>query len=209
MFLSKLTLNPQNNLVQRDISNPYNLHQRLYSAFPSDIANIERLLFRLEYSHKPPYLVILMQSKLIPDWGELERVGYLSQSAQIKSYEPHFQIGQRLTFRLVANPTRRLKSDNKEKIGKRIGLIRVEDQQVWIQRKASENGFSLQFVNVTNLSDQIAYKKGLGNRITQHGVRFDGLLEITNADLFAQCVVTGIGSAKGFGFGLLSVAPSA
>jgi CRISPR-associated protein Cas6/Cse3/CasE subtype I-E len=38
-------------------------------------------------------------------------------------------------------------------------------------------------------------------------VRFDGILQVTNAELFLQTLRAGIGPAKGFGFGLLSVAP--
>jgi CRISPR system Cascade subunit CasE len=37
-------------------------------------------------------------------------------------------------------------------------------------------------------------------------VRFEGVLEVTDPDQLLQTVSEGIGSAKGFGFGLLSLA---
>lgn len=40
-------------------------------------------------------------------------------------------------------------------------------------------------------------------------VRFDGLLEVTDPGKFLETLRAGIGSAKGFGFGLLSLAPAA
>ncbi|WP_431066567.1 type I-E CRISPR-associated protein Cas6/Cse3/CasE [Methylotuvimicrobium sp.] len=39
-----------------------------------------------------------------------------------------------------------------------------------------------------------------------HTVLFDGILSITDADIFQTQVVRGIGPAKAFGCGLLSVA---
>ena len=37
--------------------------------------------------------------------------------------------------------------------------------------------------------------------------RFDGILEVTDPAAFAATIAAGIGPAKAFGFGLLSVAP--
>ena len=39
-------------------------------------------------------------------------------------------------------------------------------------------------------------------------VRFEGLLQVSDPDRFVGAIRSGIGSAKGFGFGLLSVAPA-
>jgi len=38
-------------------------------------------------------------------------------------------------------------------------------------------------------------------------VRFDGTLEVTEPEIFLETVRQGIGSGKGLGFGLLSLAP--
>jgi CRISPR system Cascade subunit CasE len=37
---------------------------------------------------------------------------------------------------------------------------------------------------------------------------FEGLIEVTDVDLFRQALVQGIGSGKAYGFGLLSIAPA-
>ena len=37
--------------------------------------------------------------------------------------------------------------------------------------------------------------------------RFEGILQVTDAEAFAKTLAAGIGPAKGYGFGLLSVAP--
>jgi CRISPR system Cascade subunit CasE len=208
MNMSKLILNPQSRQVQAELSNTYEMHRTLSSAFSPELYEKERFLYRLEIRHTEPYLVILLQSRLLPDWTVLERKGYLLHPAQVKTYEPKFQTGQVLMFRLVANPARRIKPEGKQKLGKRVGLYQFQDQQAWLERKAKQHGFVPLSVQITDLSDQHAYKviKEERKRLTHHGVRFDGMLEIAEADLFTQAIAQGVGPAKGFGFGLLSLA---
>jgi len=38
-------------------------------------------------------------------------------------------------------------------------------------------------------------------------VRYDGLLEVLDEERFRESLLSGIGPAKAFGFGLLSIAP--
>ena len=45
-------------------------------------------------------------------------------------------------------------------------------------------------------------------RIQFSAARFDGVLQISTLGLFIHALENGIGPAKGFGFGLLSVAPT-
>ena len=212
MYLSKLALNDRSRQVQAELSNPYQMHRTLMSAFPAVLEGKERLLYRLETSRTPPLLVVLVQSWLLPDWSLLEHKGYLLQPAQTKPFDPQFQARQVLAFRLVANPTRRLKSASEDVPGKRISLYRSEQQEEWIKRKALQHGFSLLNVQVTSLSDQFAFKKEKVEdteqlmKITHYGVRFDGILQIEDSGLFATALAGGIGSAKGFGFGMLSLA---
>lgn len=46
-----------------------------------------------------------------------------------------------------------------------------------------------------------------GRRMTFAAVTFEGVLEITDVDRFRAALVEGIGPAKAYGFGLLSIAP--
>jgi len=55
-------------------------------------------------------------------------------------------------------------------------------------------------------------KKPSGEGQVERGMRFrsaliEGTLAVTDAQCFSQAVASGIGSAKAFGFGLLSLAP--
>lgn len=136
--------------------------------------------------------------------------------------------GQVRSFRLRANPTKKQKADGR-KNGIRIGLVSEEEQLAWLQRKAEAGGFRLHSVVVIpdesgiprptrrpkNLKDQdssgglavaTAAKTIVDQKMTHVAVRFEGILQIIDPVAFQQTLRCGIGSAKGFGFGLLSVA---
>jgi len=50
-------------------------------------------------------------------------------------------------------------------------------------------------------------KNGKDQAAYHGGVQFRGTLEVTDVDAFIETWQSGIGSAKGFGFGLLLLAP--
>lgn len=206
MYLSKLVLDPHSRQVQAELTNRYELHRTLAAAFSEEVYPKNRLLYRLETSHTPPYLTILLQSTTIPDWHALEQKNYLAGPVLVKKFELQPQIGERFAFRLMANPTRRLCTG--EKAGKRVALYKAEDQQDWILHKSEQHGFKLMAVQITNLGDEHAYKvvEKEHKRLTHYGVRFEGALEVTDGERFKLALLQGIGSAKSFGFGLLSLA---
>lgn len=217
MFLSRLVLNPASRQVQKELTNPYELHRTLMRAFPTHISPDQRILYRLETHHQQPYLTLLVQSTFPPDWSVLAKKDYLLEEPQTKEFSPHFQRGQQLNFRLLANPTKRLKSEDPHKDGKRVALYRPEEQEQWLYRKADQNGFHILSLIIASLDNQAAYKRVITGptdgedrltwRITHYAVRFDGVLEVKDETLFYRAIERGVGSAKGFGFGLLSVAP--
>jgi CRISPR system Cascade subunit CasE len=43
--------------------------------------------------------------------------------------------------------------------------------------------------------------------VTFASVRFEGVLEVRDADRFREALANGIGPGKAYGFGLLSIAP--
>ena len=66
--------------------------------------------------------VILVQSGVKPDWNyAFQNAGFLlAAPAETKLYEPRFALGQRLRFRLAANPTRKLSRNSRERDGKPV-----------------------------------------------------------------------------------------
>jgi CRISPR system Cascade subunit CasE len=214
MYLSRLMLNPRDRTVQREIANVYELHRTLMTAYPADLPPHERVLFRVETDPRTGVPAVLVQSHSSPDWTHLKARGaYLLPASQWpphifanpagKTFTLDLAAGQPLAFRLRANVT--VKRD-----GSRHGLYDEEDQRAWLARKGERNGFQPLRVTVIQEDNQISWKPH-GNdkrrKLTHFAVRFDGLLEVTAPDALWEAVQSGIGPAKSFGFGLLSLAP--
>jgi CRISPR system Cascade subunit CasE len=196
--------------VQRELANPYELHRTLMSAYPDDLPEDERVLFRVETNLQGGAPHVLLQSHTRPDWawlGEPEARDYTLAAPQTKSFELSFAHGQVLAFRLRANPTARRRLPDGSR--KRVGLYREEEQVAWLQRKGEQGGFRVLSVRTSDESKVNGWVRRNGERhkLTLLSVQFDGLLEVTDPGALWRTVQDGVGSAKGLGFGLLSLAP--
>lgn len=211
MYLSQVVLNPFNAAVRKDISNPYELHRTVLSAFPENLPDRERVLFRLDAPGRDcseSAAHILVQSLERPNWGPLaaRRPGYLRAAPAVKDITGlQFQPGQVLRFRLRANPSKRDAAS-----GKRVGIYTHDDRLAWLQRKAEHAGFRLAegSLNIRETGYR-EFRKGSSERtpkITLNVVDYDGWLEVRDASRFLENLKKGIGPAKGLGCGLLSLA---
>lgn len=193
MYLSRLTLIPSR-VSLNWLANPYRVHQRLMMACGSD----PRMLFRIENDGAAPR--ILVQSWKLPDWPvSFDSFHVLAQPAEVKPFELHLSAGQVLRFCLVANPT--VKRD-----GHRLGLLTETEQQAWLKRKLSGSGAEMAACRATSLGLKHSRKKADDSEPVHLMVRFEGLLHVQDPEKLAAAVAAGIGPAKGFGCGLLSLA---
>jgi len=214
MYLSRLILNPRSRRVQREVAAPYQMHRSLMRAFPDDLQpGDERVLFRVEQPAHGRALTLLVQSWTLPDWSWLAEPGargYLlpvdEPNPAVKSFDINLAPGQVLAFRLRANPTARRRLPDGTR--KRVGLCREEEQMAWLKRKAGQGGFRLLSVRPTNEpdADGRVRRDGHAHKLKLFAVRFGGSLQVVDPDRLRQTVERGIGSGKGFGFGLLSLA---
>ncbi len=206
MFLSRLILNPRSRAVQRDLASPHDMHRTVMCGFPENLDEYEeRILYRLDQIERGNQLCLLVQSQLEPDWTQLDST-YLASvemdNPALKQFELRPVNGQRFTFRLRANPTRRLGQSAGNDKGKRVGLYAVDEQIQWLNRKAEIGGFVVESVLPTQQHRADDRKRDLKFL----SVQFDGILHVTDAAHFEFILANGIGSGKAFGFGLLSVA---
>ena len=236
VYLSRLLLDPRSRRVANELMHPYEMHRTLAHAFPEEAfaANGREekstvFLFRTEEDDTRRFVTVYVQSVLEPDWAKIpERDEYLCEtpeypSISCKDVMPAYQSlrdGQTLAFRLRANPTKRIGKTNVGLPGKRVALVREEEQIGWLIRKGrgseadGTGGFELVMnegapsVTVVPEGKKFGRKTENGHRheMTHVAVLFEGVLRITDADAFRRTLVRGIGSAKAFGFGLLSIA---
>lgn len=245
LYLSRLVLNPRSRQVMSEIAQPYEMHRTLMRAFPHvpDDSQLKArdefgVLFRAEVDGLQGPVRVYVQSRIEPDWSFLHELNeYLWANAgrpacESKDVLPAYrqiQGGQVLSFRLRANPTKRIAVENNKLNGKRVELRREDEQLSWLSRKgqALDNGvtggFSLLMkkvregegeeglvpcVKVCCEGKQVGRKRDAagGHSTTHMAVLFDGLLRVTDASSFLETLIHGIGAGKAFGFGLLSVA---
>lgn len=206
LYLSKLTLQIEHPVVVRAVGDLHALHRLILQGYP-DAADggTGRVLFRLELPRRPSEVpALIVQSDRFPDWTPLETLACIEGP---KAWSPTFTAGQNLRFRLRATPTKATTFDKgtPKEAHRRIGLYTEEEQRQWLTRKASESGFRALTVDLRKIGWQSGRKPG-GGVIRHHAVEYDGVLQIADTTTFAAALTGGIGPAKGFGYGLLSLA---
>lgn len=215
MLLHRLHLDPRNKAARRDLADPYQMHATLCRAFstPDKKCPEGEFLWRLDPEMNPsedprcpgnPRLLI--QSRSEPNWSRIEVDGWFfgGRPAPGVPVMERLRIGeltggQRFRFRLRANPC-----VNRD--GKRLGLLRRNEQEVWLTRKGNLHGFSLQPFRISQ-ERMLRGRKHGGTEIRIYSVLFDGILTMTDAATFRKALETGIGHGKALGLGLLSIVP--
>jgi CRISPR system Cascade subunit CasE len=206
MFLHRIRLNPRSREARRDLADPYQMHRTLVRAFVADAQSPPaRFLWRIE-----PVIggfaipAVLVQSALAGHWQVLQELpGYLhpEDGVQSKRFDPLAMVTRwpACRFRLVANPT-------VTRAGKRIGLGGQSEQIAWLTRQAEKHGFAMTACLVAS-SDIISTQASkAAAAITLGRVCYEGVLTVQDPPRLAAAIKQGIGPAKAFGCGLLSLA---
>jgi len=182
----------------------YDWHQLVWRAFPGRDGEARDFLTRLDRREREGRFRVLIVSPREPvkpaDWPTGP------EAWQSREIGPAFFAHSRYRFQLRANPTRRENASRK-----RLPLRTVEEQKAWLMRKATQGGFiidgdALQILPIGREWFRIEKR---GQQGVHHAVDFEGVLKVVDRTLFQEAFARGIGSAKGFGFGLLALAPVA
>lgn len=219
MYLSRLLLNPHSHQIQREIRDPYNLHRTLMQAF-MDKRDQSGVLHRLDTDPRTSLRFLLVQSQSKPDWSYWIEKKYLlppdpfiaEANPAVKPFTLTLHIEQILRFRLVANPT-------VKKNGKRRPLLEENERRHWLQtigegcaeKKRASRGFKILEMDLQQpytQPSQIHRDDQTSHKLTLNIVQFDGRLQVTDPDKLITALHQGIGPAKAFGCGLLSLAPA-
>ncbi len=194
----------------RKPKNIYQIHQDLWTLFPGQGDKARSFLFRVEQHHAGVGASILMQSEIAPSAGN-EQIKLLGT----REYPLSVLQGQRLRFLLIANPVKTIKDQRERKNKKgdiksnRVPLIKEEDQQNWLERKL-QSWAQLDNLLIRPCPPMYFYKRDWENSKEYGGkivsVAFEGILTVQAPDEFIEQIKQGIGPAKAFGCGLLSVA---
>lgn len=206
-------------LARLKIVDNYSWHEKAWAIFEHHTELKERrlksekdkgptpFLSRLTQKTEHVELIILSKFKpLKPDWCEGGQWQTITIDERFLSHDFYF-------FDLYANPTKSVKKPDVNggytKNGKRLTIMDNPGQLTWLRRKGIDYGFQLLDEFPLRIEKPVDHPfKRKGERGMHIGVRFQGMLKVVKHDLFKKAVSEGIGSAKGFGFGMLLVKPT-
>ncbi|QAY71390.1 type I-E CRISPR-associated protein Cas6/Cse3/CasE [Xylanimonas protaetiae] len=208
MYLSRIQINPARRGGRKLLGSPQAMHAAVLASFPQDDAERGRVLWRVDQdAHRSRLYVV---SRPAPDFAHIvEQAGW--QTTQdtwaVRPYGTlldRLRPGQTWRFRLTANPSRTHE-------GKRLGHVTVSQQQEWFLSRTKGWGFTVpehdgvpDVVVHDRRTDR--FRRGAGT-VTIAKASFDGVLNITDVDALRAALVAGLGPAKGYGCGLLTLAP--
>lgn len=215
MYFSRVTLklNRLPYVMQQKMQNSglYAIHQWLWQLFPNQ--NKRCFLFREERIGKGYQYYLLSEIAPLTN-HELFLV-------ETKPYKPKLTVGMKLIFSLRANPVvfkNGKRSDvmmNAKYLAKQQGLdneIKIRQNEAainWLIKQSESRGFSLSTTDgqqldctVINYTQEQFIKKSTLKPITYSSVDYQGVLTVTDIDLFLNTIYQGVGKSKGFGCGL-------
>jgi CRISPR system Cascade subunit CasE len=229
-YFSRVWLNPVRGRAQRFLGNPHTLHAALAAGI-SDQPVSERVLWRLDTTHRHrAELLVLTRSR--PCWDHLvDQAGWANTEQgrpDIRDYQPlldRIRAGRRFRFRVRANPV----SSTKKPVapspaqaarlreprprGVRIPHRTANHQLGWFLSRFAGWGFALPATPTGPAirliaRDRLVFTKPTASRpVVLATATVEGILRITDPDLARERLLGGVGPAKGYGCGLITLAP--
>ncbi|GAB3476993.1 type I-E CRISPR-associated protein Cas6/Cse3/CasE [Amycolatopsis cihanbeyliensis] len=217
MFLSRFEFNAVRRGARELLASPQRLHAAVLAAFPADQSRANdqgRVLWRLD--QQPHQTLLYLVSPHPPDLTHLvEAAGRpATQSWESRDYAPMLErltTGQHWAFRLTANPVTTRRKDGTATRSQRFGHVTVAQQTEWLLSRAGKHGFGVVEGRSKEPDVAVRGRRTLrfdrrGRTVTLATALFEGTLEVTDPSLLRQALTHGIGPAKSYGCGLLTLA---
>lgn len=196
MYISQMIIDDSLRSAKRALSSPQVMHAIIEKCFDTS----EKILWRIDGEK------LLVVSSNLP--VDSEASAQLSKNSLLtKDYEPFLssiQAGKGYCFRLTANPVHSVQIEHGKR-GKVLAHVTIDQQMDWLRSKADKLGFILKEFNVSE-SGFVKFRKGSGD-ITLKMATYEGFLTVVNRDLLTTAMVNGIGRAKAYGAGLITLMP--
>lgn len=220
MFLHKITadIHYWQRYNSEYLRNGYFIHQQIWNLVRQNPLQTRDFIFHIEYDAYKNVKHILLLSPNIIRSNSTFSVSYVE-------YNPLLSQTEEFRFKLRANPIVKRKINNKQKeFNIIINAIEEQKQQgiylldtsldefiydvgmEWLIRKGKQHGFTVKHREIS-IGDRLEYqiKANTKPEFVIRTLDFDGILEVTDPELFKTTLFKGIGSAKAFGCGLLLI----
>lgn len=213
-FLTKFPINKRRRGAQKLLGSPQAMHAAVLAGYPPNAnEGSGRVLWRVEELGHDTSLLVLSPGR--PDFTALvEQAGWPVSEVEPWMTREYAGLLQRLEngttwrFRLRANPVRQA-PDGRGK----VAHVTAAQQQDWLVRRTADLGFSIVGAEAgagsepqVVVSDRriVKFRRGDGT-VTLSTALFDGVLTVNDAEVFRSTLLSGVGRAKGYGCGLLTV----
>lgn len=218
MYLSKLTLRNSSEAKKAMLdllnNNTYAEHQLIWRLFPNDESR--GFLFRKQFDSALPEFLVLSKS-------EPQQTNDVF-AITTKVYAPKLTEGERLSYRLRANPTISVATQTGKR-GKRHDVLMHAKKQLteqqrqdpklvervchqaardWLTDDQRQQNWGLTLVTQPEI---VQVKQELGSKkkanISYTSVDYQGILQVENPQILLDSVSNGLGASKAFGCGLM------
>ncbi|MGK5551762.1 type I-E CRISPR-associated protein Cas6/Cse3/CasE [Actinomadura kijaniata] len=233
MYLTRFRINTARVTARRLLASPQNLHAAVMSSFaeapPPAGDGGPRVLWRLDTTGDRAQTHLYIVSPDRPDLTHLvEQAGWPTTAPRgwttydYASLLTKINKGDRWRFRLTANPvhTARRRDDEPTKLTAHVGRTH---QKQWLLDRQENAGFQIvekplekrrlpegdEHELVLHNRRQLTFRRGHPPKnVTLVTLTYDGLLEVTDPDAFRRTLTSGLGRAKAYGCGLMTLAPT-
>lgn len=217
MYLTQFEINPARRGARLLLSSPHRMHGAVLAAFtPEERQPTEtgRILWRVDRTEHRCLLYIVSPHR--PDLAHLvEQAGWPSKvtwrTGDYRRLLDRLVAGQQWAFRLTANPVYNPRNGASRRRGPRYGHVTQTQQQEWLLKQAEKYGFEVSKADespdlVVRDRQVRRFKRDDRQVVTISTATFDGRLTVTDPDALRFALTRGIGPAKGYGCGLLTLA---
>jgi CRISPR system Cascade subunit CasE len=235
-YLSRVWLNPLRSRAQALLRSPEKMHAAVLGGISRQPIT-ERVLWRLETGQPHRAELLILTESMPSWEHLIEQAGWAhSDEPQVvtRSYQPlldRLQTGREFHFRLRANPVSATRTPSnpsvtqKEQLagprprGVRVPHRTVGHQITWLTTRINSWGFALLDADTENPALQLSARERLtfhkkaansetgGRRVILSTATFDGAVRVTDTQQARHALLCGVGSAKAYGCGLLTLAP--
>ncbi|MFC5662150.1 type I-E CRISPR-associated protein Cas6/Cse3/CasE [Kitasatospora misakiensis] len=238
MFLTRFRVNTARAGARRLLSSPQLLHGAVMASFaeplppgaPTAGDAAARVLWRIDHNSRSEVLLYLVSPQR-PDLTHLvEEAGWPTtggwQTFDYGAFLDGLAAGSTWTFRLTANPVHSIRRTPDEPT-KRTAHLTQRHQAAWLLKQQERSGFTVvekaperrllsegdEHELVVHRQRSVSFGKNDRVRAGRHKVTlvtatYDGRLRVTDPDALRRTLTAGLGKAKAYGCGLMTLSPA-
>lgn len=200
MYLIKVEMDRRLPEVRRAVADCQKMHQLITGLFGT-ARQKSNILYRTNFVADQLHLYLYASQPVEEATSDRYRI----VQRDITPWLEQLAAGQCWQFDLIASPSKKVSTERQKNSQRRI-LRQPSQRQTWLERKAEQSGFTLcQVSELEQIHVSGRHREEKGGTMYHDAYRYQGVLQIADADAFREALRKGIGSGKAYGFGMMVV----